>query len=152
MGHQLQNSRGRLVLQLTTEQPKKACFTTNYKTTEADLLQNLLIKGRRLVVMVDSQSCSSSYQTRALGASDEEKEEVGAPELVSTCWDRPEANSYPESNISTPKKLSSRGLASCLQWRRRLPLISQLLPSTSLHFLPFPLQPTPAHSWLAFGG
>ena len=85
MVHQLQNSRGRLVLQLTTEQPRKACFTTNYKTTEADLLQNLLIKGRRLVVMVDSQSCSSNYQARALGASDEEEEEVGAPELVSTC-------------------------------------------------------------------
>ena len=31
----------------------------------------------------------------------------------------------------------SGGLASCLQWRRWLPLISQLLPLTSLHFLPF---------------
>ena len=35
--------------------------------------------------MVDSQSCSSNYQARALGTSDEEEEEVGAPELVSTC-------------------------------------------------------------------
>ena len=35
--------------------------------------------------MVDSQSRSSSYQARALGAGDEEKEEVEAPELVSTC-------------------------------------------------------------------
>ena len=35
--------------------------------------------------MVDSQSRSSSYQARALGAGDEEEEEAGAPELVSTC-------------------------------------------------------------------
>ena len=45
----------------------------------------LAIKGNRLVVMVDSQSCSSSNQARALDAGDEEEEEVGAPELVFTC-------------------------------------------------------------------
>ena len=28
------------------------------------------------------------------------------------------------------------GLAICLQWREWLPLISQLIPLTSLHFLP----------------
>ena len=38
MVHQLQNSRGRLVLQLTTEQLRKACFTTNYRIAEAGLL------------------------------------------------------------------------------------------------------------------
>ena len=60
-----------------------------------------------MVVMVDSQSCSSSNQARVLDAGDEEEEkeeeEGGAPKLVSTCWGRPEANSYPESNICTPK-------------------------------------------------
>ena len=40
MAHQLQNSRERIVLQLTTKQPRKACFTTNYKTAEAGLLQS----------------------------------------------------------------------------------------------------------------
>ena len=35
--------------------------------------------------MVDSQSRSSSHQACALGAGDEEEEEAGAPELVSTC-------------------------------------------------------------------
>ena len=35
--------------------------------------------------MVDSQSRSSSHQARALGVNDEEKEEAGVPELVSTC-------------------------------------------------------------------
>ena len=35
--------------------------------------------------MVDSQSRSSSYQARVLGIGDEEGEEPGAPELVSTC-------------------------------------------------------------------
>ena len=40
MIHHLQNSRGRLVLNLTTEQPRKACFKANYRTTEAGLLQN----------------------------------------------------------------------------------------------------------------
>ena len=35
--------------------------------------------------MVDSQSCSSSNQARALGVGGEEEEEAGAPELVSTC-------------------------------------------------------------------
>ena len=38
--HHIQNSRGRLVLKLTTEQPRKACFKTNYKTAEAGLLQS----------------------------------------------------------------------------------------------------------------
>ena len=35
--------------------------------------------------MVDSQSCSSTNQARALGAGSEEEEEAGTPELVSTC-------------------------------------------------------------------
>ena len=34
--------------------------------------------------MVDSQSRSSSHQTRVLGTGSEEEKEVGAPELVST--------------------------------------------------------------------
>ena len=34
--------------------------------------------------MVDSQSHSSSHQTRVLSAGDEEEKEVGALELVST--------------------------------------------------------------------
>ena len=58
----------RLDLQLITEQPRNACFTsitkqpkktrftTNYKTAKACQRQIQLIKGRRLVVMVDSQS------------------------------------------------------------------------------------------------
>ena len=71
--------------------------------------------------MVDSQSHSSSHQARVLGVGGEEEKETGAPELVSTCWGYPEANSDPESNISTPKKLPSRGFVSCLQWRRRPP-------------------------------
>ena len=78
--------------------------------------------------MVDSQSRSSNHQARAFGASDEEDKEAGAPELVSTYWGRPEVNSYPASNICTPKKSPSKGLASCLQWWRWPPLISQLLP------------------------
>ena len=35
--------------------------------------------------MVDSQSRLGSHQTRVLGAGGEEEEEVGTPELVSTC-------------------------------------------------------------------
>ena len=35
--------------------------------------------------MVDSQSRSISNQARMLGASDEEEEEAGVPELVPTC-------------------------------------------------------------------
>ena len=35
--------------------------------------------------MVDSQSRSSSNQARVLGIGDEEEEEAGTPELVSTC-------------------------------------------------------------------
>ena len=35
--------------------------------------------------MVDSQSRSSSHQTRAFGAGDEEEKEARALELVSTC-------------------------------------------------------------------
>ena len=38
-----------------------------------------------MVVMVDSQSCSSSNQARVLDAGDEEEEEGGVPKLVSTC-------------------------------------------------------------------
>ena len=72
--------------------------------------------------MVDSQSRSSSHQARALGVSDEEEEEAGVPELVSTCWGRPESNSYPESNIYTPKKSSSRG-------SRQLPAMAETAPS-----------------------
>ena len=34
--------------------------------------------------MVDSQSRSSSYQARVLGAGVEDEDEAGAPELVST--------------------------------------------------------------------
>ena len=75
---------------------------------------------------MDSQSRSSSNQARTLGAGneEEEEEEVEAPELVSTYWGRPEANSYPKANICTPKESSPRGLANCLQWRRWPPLIS----------------------------
>ena len=40
IAHQLQNNQGRLFLQLTTEQPRKACFTSNYRTAEAGLLQS----------------------------------------------------------------------------------------------------------------
>ena len=64
--------------------------------------------------MVDSQSRFSNHQVRAFGAGGEKGKEAGAPELVFTCWGRLEANSYPESNISTPKKSPSRGLASGL--------------------------------------
>ena len=39
MIHHIQNSRKRLVLKLTTEQPKKACFKANYRTAEAGLLK-----------------------------------------------------------------------------------------------------------------
>ena len=35
MVHQLQDSRGRLVLKLTTEQPRQACFKTSYKRKKA---------------------------------------------------------------------------------------------------------------------
>ena len=96
--------------------------------------------------MVDSQSRLGSHQARSLCAGGEEEKEAGALELVSTYRGCPEANSDPEYNIGTPKKSPSRGLANYLQWQRQLPLISQLLPSTSLHFLSLPLQPTPAHS------
>ena len=37
MVHQLQNSRRKLVLKLTTEQPRKACFKANYRTAKEDL-------------------------------------------------------------------------------------------------------------------
>ena len=89
--------------------------------------------------MVDSQTCSSSNRASMDGTGDEKEEEAEALELVPTCWGFSEAYSYPEANICTPKKSSSRSLASCLQWRRWPSLISQLLPSTSLHFLPLPL-------------
>ena len=102
--------------------------------------------------MVDSQPRSSSNRASMDGTGDEKEKEVEAPELVPTCWGYPKAYSYPKPNICTTKKSSLRSLANCLQWRRWPPLISQLLPLTSLHFLPLPLQPTPAHSWLAFGG
>ena len=65
--------------------------------------------------MVDSQSRSGSHQTRVLGVGGEEEKEAGVPELVSTYWGCPEANSDPEYNIGTPKKSPSKGLANCLQ-------------------------------------
>ena len=40
MVHQLQNNRGRLVLKLTTEQPRKTYFKVNYRTAEVGLLQS----------------------------------------------------------------------------------------------------------------
>ena len=61
--------------------------------------------------MVDSQSRSNSNWAHTLGIDDEEEEEAKAPELVSTCWGHPGANSYLEANIYTPKKSSSRSLA-----------------------------------------
>ena len=93
------------------------------------------------MVMVDSQSRSNSNRAHTLdtGDEEEEEEEVGAPELVLACWGHHGAYFYPKANICTPKKSPSRSLASCLQWQRRPLLISQLLPSTSLHFLPPPL-------------
>ena len=102
--------------------------------------------------MVDSQPHSINNRASADSTGDKKGKEAGAPKLVPTCWGHPGAYSYPKANICTPKKSSSRSLASCSQWRRWPPLISQLLPSTSLHFLSLPLLPIPAHSWLAFGG
>ena len=64
--------------------------------------------------MVDSQSRLGGLQARALGAGGEEEEEAAAPELISTYWGCPEANSDPQYNIGTPRKLPSIGLASCL--------------------------------------
>ena len=100
------------------------------------LALKLAIKGRRLVVMVDSQSCSSSNPARMLGTGDEEEEEAKAPELVLACWGHHGANSYSEANICTPKKLLSRSLANCLRWWRRPPIISQLLPQLRFTFFP----------------
>ena len=68
--------------------------------------------------MVDSQSRSSSNRASMDGTGDEKEEEAKALELVPTCWDYSEAYSYPEANICTPKKLSSKSLVSCLQWWR----------------------------------
>ena len=70
---------------LTTKQPRNTRFTTNYGTAQSGLLQSQLIKGRRLVVIVDSQSHSSSHQARVLGTSGKEEKKAGTPELVSTC-------------------------------------------------------------------
>ena len=89
--------------------------------------------------MVDSQSRSNSNRAYTLGTGDEEEEETEAPELVLACWGHHGAYFYLEANICTPKKSPSKSLASCLQRRRQPPLISQLLPSTSLHFLYLPL-------------
>ena len=66
-----------------TKQPRKARFTTNYKIVEAGLLQCWLIKGRRLVLMIDSQSRFSSHYARVLSVGGEEEKEASAPELVS---------------------------------------------------------------------
>ena len=68
--------------------------------------------------MVDSQSCSSSNRASMDGTSNEKEEEAKAPELVLTCWGFSRAYSYPEANIYTSKKSSSRSLVSCLQWLR----------------------------------
>ena len=68
--------------------------------------------------MVDSQSCSSSNRASMDGTGDEKEEEAETLELVPTCWGFSEAYSYPEANICTPKKSSSRSLVNCLQWRR----------------------------------
>ena len=68
--------------------------------------------------MVDLQSCSSSNRASMDGTGNEKEEEAKALELVLTCWGFSEAYSYPEANICTPKKSSSRSLVSCLQWRR----------------------------------
>ena len=67
------------------------------------------------MVMVDSQSCSSSNCAHTLGTGDEEEEEAGAPELVLACWGHHGAYSYPKANICTPKKSPSGSLASCLR-------------------------------------
>ena len=68
--------------------------------------------------MVDSQPRSSSNRASMDGADDGKEEEMEVLELVPTCWGYPEAYSYPEANIYTPKKSSLRSLVSCLQWRR----------------------------------
>ena len=68
--------------------------------------------------MVDSQSRSSSNWASMDGTDDEKEEEAEAPELVPTYWGYSEAYFYPEANICTPKKLSSKSLVSCLQWQR----------------------------------
>ena len=68
----LQNSRGRLVLKLTIEQPRQACFKASYKRKKA---------GGDGGFSISLQQQSSSYAC----ASDEEEEEAEAPELVSTC-------------------------------------------------------------------
>ena len=91
------------------------------------------------MVMGDSQSRLGILYAHMLGAGSDEEEEVRAPELVSTCGGYLEANPDPPCNIGTPRKSLSVGLAIYLPWRGWLPLISQLLPSTSLHFLPLPL-------------
>ena len=64
--------------------------------------------------MEDSQSRLGSLQARMLGVGGDEEEEAAAPELVSTCWGCPEANSNSQYNIDTPRKLPSMGLASGL--------------------------------------
>ena len=74
--------------------------------------------------MVDSQSHSSSNQARTLGTGNKQEEKAEAPELVPTYLGQPGAYSYPEANICTPEKSSSRSLASYLQWRKWPPLIS----------------------------
>ena len=61
-----------LVLKITTEQPRKACFKANYKK-------------RKLIGMVDSQPHSSSNRASVDGTGDEKEEEAEAPELVPTC-------------------------------------------------------------------
>ena len=64
--------------------------------------------------MLDLQPDSSSNQASVDGTGDEKEEEAEAPKLVPTCRGYPRAYSYPEANICTPKKFSSRSLANRL--------------------------------------
>ena len=63
--------------------------------------------------IIDSQPHSNNNRASVDGTGDEKEEEAEAPELVPTCWGHPGVYSYPEANIYTPKKSSSRSLASC---------------------------------------
>ena len=55
--------------------------------------------------MVDSQPRASRKRASMDGIGDEKEEEAEAPESVPTFWGYPEAYSYPEANICTPKKI-----------------------------------------------
>ena len=62
--------------------------------------------------MVDSQSRSNSNRASMDGTGDEEEEEAEVSELIPTYWGYPKVY-YPEANICTPEKSSSRILGSC---------------------------------------